>query len=61
MFGWAMIGCLRKYITVWGHFLFFECKWPKTSQNYHILRTFLSNKQLKIGFFQKALVKSFRF
>ena len=49
MFGWSMKGCLRKYITLWGYFWFFECKCPKTSKNCHILRIFLSNKQSKMG------------
>ena len=61
MFGWSMTGGLRKYIILWGYFWLFGCKWPKTSQNSHVLRISLSNKQFKIGFFQKALIISFRF
>ena len=53
MFGWAMTGCLRKYITLWGYFWFFECKWPKTSQNSHILRIFYLINNSKLDFFRK--------
>ena len=54
MFGWAMRGCLRKYITLWGYFCFFLVQMAKNLSKFPYFEDFsyLINNS-KLDFFRK--------
>ena len=57
MLRWVSTLYFRNYITLWGYFWYFECKWQNNSQNSHIFLIFSPNKNLKWQYFQKDAIR----